>query len=64
VLPDGLAWTGHTGDDEVDPALYSGGAGIVITLLEGPGGERRYAVTRPGHPQVTIGPPGAHGAMT
>ena len=31
---DGLAWTGHPGDGEINPTLYSGGAGIVITLLE------------------------------
>ncbi len=30
----GLVWTGHTDDAEVDPTLYSGAAGIVITLLE------------------------------
>lgn len=31
----GLVWTGSPDDDEVDPTLYSGAAGIVITLLEG-----------------------------
>jgi hypothetical protein len=30
----GLAWPGTASDDELDPTLYSGGAGIVITLLE------------------------------
>jgi len=30
----GLAWAGTTADAEIDPTLYSGGAGIVITLLE------------------------------
>ena len=29
-----LAWTGTRGEDELDPTLYSGAAGIVITLLE------------------------------
>jgi Lanthionine synthetase C-like protein len=32
--PDGLVWTGTASDDEVDPTLYSGAAGIVLTLLE------------------------------
>jgi hypothetical protein len=32
--PDGPAWTTHPQDDELDPTLYSGGAGIVLTLLE------------------------------
>jgi Lanthionine synthetase C-like protein len=31
----GLAWTGRAGDDELDPTLYSGTAGIVLALLEG-----------------------------
>lgn len=30
----GLVWTGRPDDDEVDPTLYSGGAGIVLALLE------------------------------
>lgn len=30
----GLAWAGTAGSGEFDPSLYSGGAGIVITLLE------------------------------
>ena len=30
----GLAWTGTRDGDEIDPTLYSGAAGIVITLLE------------------------------
>jgi hypothetical protein len=30
----GLAWAGTTDSGELDPTLYSGGAGIVITLLE------------------------------
>ena len=30
----GLAWPGTPGDDEADLSLYSGAAGIVITLLE------------------------------
>jgi hypothetical protein len=29
-----LAWTGSADEDEPDPSLYSGGAGIVIALLE------------------------------
>jgi hypothetical protein len=33
--PDGLVWTGTASGDEVDPTLYSGAAGIVLTLLEG-----------------------------
>jgi hypothetical protein len=32
---DGLAWTGVPRGDEVDPTLYSGGAGIVLAFLEG-----------------------------
>ncbi len=42
---DGLAWASHPGDDEVDPTLYGGGAGIVITLLEAHRhfGDDRYA---------------------
>lgn len=31
----GLAWTGAADDDEPNPTLYSGGAGIVLALLEG-----------------------------
>jgi hypothetical protein len=31
----GLAWTGAPDDDEFDPTLYSGAAGIVLALLEG-----------------------------
>src|SRR5580704_14541696 len=40
-----LAWTGRTDDDELDPTLYSGTAGIVLALLEGYQhfGEERYA---------------------
>ncbi|MGI9009065.1 MAG: lanthionine synthetase LanC family protein [Streptosporangiaceae bacterium] len=30
-----LAWTGRPGDDELDPTLYSGTAGIVLAFLEG-----------------------------
>jgi len=43
--PDGLAWTSHPSDDEFNPALYSGGAGIAITLLEAHQhfGDDRYA---------------------
>ena len=33
IGPD-LAWTGTRGEDELNPTLYSGAAGIVITLLE------------------------------
>jgi lantibiotic modifying enzyme len=42
---DGLAWTSHPGDGEINPTLYSGGAGIVITLLEAHRyfGDDRYA---------------------
>ena len=45
ATPDGLTWTSHPGDDEVNPTLYSGGAGIVITLLEACRhfGDDRYA---------------------
>ena len=32
--PAGLVWTAHADDDELDPTLYSGGAGNVLTLLE------------------------------
>jgi len=32
---DGLGWSGATKDNEVDPTLYSGGAGVVVALLEG-----------------------------
>jgi len=41
----GLVWAGRPGDDEVDPTLYSGAAGIVITLLEAHQhfGDDRYA---------------------
>jgi Lanthionine synthetase C-like protein len=41
----GLLWTGSPDDDEVDPTLYSGAAGIVIALLEAHRhfGEDRYA---------------------
>ena len=40
-----LAWTGRPDDDEPDPTLYSGTAGIVLALLEGYRhfGEDRYA---------------------
>ena len=40
-----LAWTGRPDDDELDPTLYSGTAGIVLALLEGYQhfGEDRYA---------------------
>ncbi len=30
----GLAWPSRPGDDETDPTLYSGTAGVVLTLLE------------------------------
>ncbi len=41
----GLAWTGTRADDEIDPTLYSGGAGIVLALLEAHHhfGDDRYA---------------------
>jgi lantibiotic modifying enzyme len=41
----GLVWTGSPDDHEVDPTLYSGAAGIVITLLEAHRhfGDDRYA---------------------
>jgi hypothetical protein len=41
----GLAWTGGPDDDELDPTLYSGTAGIVLALLEGYQhvGDERYA---------------------
>ena len=32
---DALAWTGRPDDDELDPTLYSGAAGIVLAFLEG-----------------------------
>jgi lantibiotic modifying enzyme len=43
--PDGPAWTSHPGTDEIDPTLYGGGAGIVITLVEAHHhfGDDRYA---------------------
>jgi hypothetical protein len=45
--PDGtaLAWTGRPDDDELNPTLYSGTAGIVLALLEGYRhfGDERYA---------------------
>lgn len=39
-----LAWTGTPTDDELDPTLYSGAAGIVVALLEGRAhfGDERY----------------------
>lgn len=42
---EGLVWTATAADDEVDPTLYSGAAGIVITLLEAHRhfGDDRYA---------------------
>ena len=42
----GLAWVGRTDDDELDPTLYSGTAGIMLALLEGYRhfGDDRYAV--------------------
>ena len=41
----GLGWTGRPDDDELDPTLYSGTSGIVITLLEAHRhfGDDRYA---------------------
>lgn len=42
-VEDGHVWTGSADDDEVDPTLYSGGAGIVITLLEA---HRHFGGTR------------------
>ena len=36
---DGLAWTGVSSGDEVDPTLYSGGAGIVLRWCHGPTGD-------------------------
>ena len=40
-----LTWTGSPSDEELDPTLYSGGAGIVLALVEGHAhfGEERYA---------------------
>jgi hypothetical protein len=40
-----LAWTGRPDDDELDPTLYSGAAGIVLAFLEGYRhfGDDRYA---------------------
>jgi hypothetical protein len=40
-----LAWAGRTDDDELDPTLYGGTAGIVLALLEGYRhfGDARYA---------------------
>lgn len=45
--PDALTWTGTPDDDEVDPTLYSGAAGIVVALLEGHAhfGDDVYAAT-------------------
>ncbi len=34
AVPTGDAWTGVSSRDEVDPTLYSGGAGIVLAFLE------------------------------
>jgi hypothetical protein len=41
----GIAWPSRTADDETDPTLYSGTAGIVLTLLEAHAhfGDDRYA---------------------
>jgi len=41
-----LAWTGRPDDDELNPTLYSGTAGIVLALLEGYQhfGDERFAV--------------------
>jgi hypothetical protein len=41
-----LAWTGTPDDDELNPTLYSGTAGIVLALLEGYRhfGDERFAV--------------------
>lgn len=41
----GLAWPNRPGDDGTDPMLYSGTAGIVLTLLDGYRhlGDERYA---------------------
>lgn len=41
-----LAWAGRSDDDELDPTLYSGTAGIVLAFLEGYRhfGDDRYAV--------------------
>jgi hypothetical protein len=41
----GLAWPNRPSQDESDPMLYSGAAGIVLTLLEANGhfGDERYA---------------------
>ncbi|HEX9067043.1 MAG TPA: lanthionine synthetase LanC family protein [Streptosporangiaceae bacterium] len=43
---DALAWTGRPDDDELDPTLYSGTAGIVLAFLEGYRhfGDEAYAV--------------------
>lgn len=43
--PAGLGWTGRPDDDELDPTLYSGASGILITLLEAHQhfGDDRYA---------------------
>lgn len=40
-----LTWPNRPGEDEADPMLYSGAAGIVLTLLEAYGhfGDERYA---------------------
>jgi hypothetical protein len=55
-VPDGIAWTGATDQDEPDPTLYSGGAGVVIALLEAYRhfGELRWAdlAVRAGRPLV------------
>ncbi len=42
----GLAWTDARSDDEADPTLYSGGAGVLMALLEAHRhfGDDRYAV--------------------
>lgn len=45
ATPDGLAWTSHPADHDINPTLYSGGAGVVIALLEAHRhfGDDRYA---------------------
>ena len=43
--PGGLTWPGRADDEEINPTLYSGGAGVVLALLEAYAqwGDERYA---------------------
>jgi hypothetical protein len=46
-----LAWTGRPDDDELDPTLYSGTAGIVLRYARiQEGRDPGYAIAWPDHP--------------